>query len=593
MEVFMRGIAGFTSLRGQARGAREIVLSNMVQAVEHRGVGGEHYFDEAVALGNAVRKGHYAISFDGDLYNADELRRDLRRLGHRFESATDSEVAMCGYMEWNEACISRFNGVFAFAIWDAQSKKLFTARDRLAVKPLFFTALNDDIYFCSEIKGLLSLPDSKAEIDKQGLAEILALLPSRSPGFGIFKGIQELKSGYYLTWQNGVVNTHKYWGFESKPHDDNVEQTAEEVRHLFEKAVKMQLKSEAPFACLLSGGLDSSAITAIAAREFDKVDTYSFSYIDNDKNFVANNFQPNSDDEWAIKVAGELGTNHRILTADTADLIDNLYAAVRARDLPAMADIDSSLLYYCGKIQPNHSVILSGEGADEIFGGYPWFHNSADAQGFPWIRGLDDRLSFFKKELVQYSDCVNYQQQRYFEEIAKTPKLAGESAADAKIRELFYVNLHWFGANLIERTDRMSAAAGIDARMPFLDYELAEYVWNIPWNMKALDGREKGILRLALRGLLPDSVLERKKSPYPKTHNPIYFEAVKRELRKILDDSQSKIHLLIDKNAAYNLINGKCNMNIPFYGQLMNCPQICAWLLQLNFWLEDYKVEIV
>jgi len=595
----MSGIVGLTNLKHDTKERQHWIIHNMADKIRHRGIDGSLYLDQSIALENAQKLSDYIITFDGAIFNKKEVVQALQQLGYKFNDDSDAEIFLTAYIQWKEECLEHIDGIFAFAIWDAKNKKLFAARDRLGMKPFFFTVFDKDIAFCSEIKGLFALPNFKSEIDCDGLAEIMSLLPSRTEGFGIFKGIEELKAGYCLTWQDGEFVTRKYWDLVSKPHEDSISTTTEKIKELLKNAVLEQMSSGDDFATFVSGGLDSSCVTSFASSEYQNnkriLSTYSFDYVDNGKYFKSSLFQPNTDTDWATKVAAELNTNNKLLMADTDDLINNLERAVLARDLPGMADIDSSLLYFCSMVKGNGTnLVLSGECADEVFGGYPWFYSekSFEEDGFPWVRGTADRLKLFNSDIIAYSKPEEYQNNKYFGALSNVPKLPGEDKKETRIRELFYICLHWFGASLIERQDRMSACSGLEIRAPFADYKLAQYVWNIPWSMKSLNGREKGILRLAMKGEISDAVLERKKSPYPKTHNPSYYAAVKKLLEETINDTSNKITPLINKEAIESFLKND-ESDLPFFGQLMKNPQICGFLLQLNFWLKEYNVSIV
>ena len=604
MAIIMSGIVGFTNVdltqdtQGQA-------IRKMVRELKHRGSDGQEiWINEHIAMGCAyfgarqpfnrkIGERELVVTFDGAIYNGAELREEL---DFEFRGDSDVELVFAAYMQWGEECVGRLRGVFAFAIWDASERKLMIARDRIGVKPLFFTEFGGRLIWASEIKGILSYPEFEAVIDEEGIAEIFGLGPTRTPGSGVFSGIKELETGSYLTYSDGALQMKRYWELVSAEHGDDLGATAEKLRYLVKDSVVRHMGGGEPIASLLSGGLDSSAVSAIVAKEMgkEKLATYSFDYRGNDEHFMASTFQPDSDRKWAAEMSKWLGTEHKVLYADTGDLTGALYEAVKARDLPGMADIDSSLLYFCRELKRDYNVVLSGEGADEILGGYPWFHSAGgiENEGFPWIRGLAERVKFLQPEVMVGANVEAYVKRRYAEAIAKTPRLEGENERAARRRELFYLNLTWFAANLLERKDRMSMASGLEARMPFVDHELIEYVWNIPWTMKALGGREKGVLRLALKGILPESILERKKSPFPKTHNPEYERVVKRELMEILNDSNSRLNELVDRSYIEGHIAKKEKESTPFFGQLMGRPQLYAFLLQVNFWLEHYKVGV-
>ncbi|HEX3031725.1 MAG TPA: asparagine synthase C-terminal domain-containing protein, partial [Bacillota bacterium] len=387
----------------------------------------------------------------------------------------------------------------------------------------------------------------------------------------------------------------------SEPNKNDVETTVSTLRDLFTDTVNRQLVADVPVCTLLSGGLDSSAITTIAAAAFRKMGsgplhTYSIDYAENDLYFKSGEFQPNSDAEWVDYVSRYCGTEHHNVIVDTPELVDALMVAMRAKDMPGMADIDSSLYLFCSQIKEQATVALSGECADEIFGGYPWFHNqqALSSDLFPWCRDLSTRTSIFSPELIAMTKPREYMSRRYQETLAQVPALPGERPYDARIREMFYLNINWFMATLLDRKDRMSMATGLEVRVPFADHRLVEYAWNIPWQMKNLGGREKGVLRKALQGLLPEEVLYRKKSPYPKTHHPAYRAAVADKLLAILNDPASPLLPLINQAAIREMIDNRDgSFARPWFGQLMTDAQLFAFLLQTNAWLTEYRVSII
>lgn len=504
---------------------------------------------------------HYTICYNGELYNTEDIRKELLIKGYSFQGHSDTEVLLTSYMEWGEDCLQYLNGIFAFAVWDEKRNSLFIGRDRLGVKPLFYTEISTGFIFGSELKALLAHPNVKAELDREGLAEVFALGPSHTPGSGIFKGIKELRPGHALKFTQDGLKVWRYWNVKSEEHTDTFEETVEKVRFLFKDAVTRQLVSDVPLSTFLSGGVDSSAITAIASMEYKRtgkgpLHTYSIDYEGNDKFFKANEFQPNSDGVYIKKMTDTFGTIHHncIITQET--LADFLHEAVTVRDVPGMADVDSSLLWFCREIKKDFVVSLSGECADEIFGGYPWFRREADLQrgGFPWMRSIQERQNLLKDSWSNKLQLEDYMMDKYNQTIAETPKLAGESKEDAKRRELFYLNQLWFMTTLLERKDRMSMGASLEVRVPFADHRLVEYVWNVPWEMKNYMGREKGLLRKALEGILPDEVLYRKKSPYPKTHNPIYTKTVSDMLKSALADKSSVLYEFFDKESLTEII---------------------------------------
>jgi asparagine synthase (glutamine-hydrolysing) len=542
----------------------------------------------------------YTICYNGELYNTEDIRKELVEKGYRFQSHSDTEVLLTAYMEWKEQCVEYLNGIFAFAVWDESNEKLFIGRDRLGVKPLFYYEQEGNLIFGSELKALLAHPTVKPEIGLDGIAEVFGLGPSRSPGHGIFKGVKELRPAHALTFSRGGLRVWRYWNVKSKPHTDNVEETAEKVRHLFTDAVTRQLVSDVPVCTFLSGGVDSSAITAIASNAFEKegkgpLHTFSIDYEDNDKYFEANEFQPNSDQYWIQLMSNTFKTKHHSSIIKTDQLVEHLSDAVLARDLPGMADVDSSLLWFCKEIKQDFVVGLSGECADEIFGGYPWFHRPDDlaASAFPWMRSTELRVDLLQSHWQKKLKLSQYVQDRYDETVRETPVLEGESPEEAKRRELFYLNMIWFMTTLLDRKDRMSMGASLEVRVPFADHRLVEYVWNIPWDIKMYGNREKGILRKALEGTLPDDVLYRKKSPYPKTHNPLYTKAVKGWMEEILSKKSSALYQFFEAEKLKEIVKSEGEaFKIPWFGQLMTGPQLLAHLAQIHVWFETYGINV-
>ncbi|NLI13435.1 MAG: asparagine synthase (glutamine-hydrolyzing) [Peptococcaceae bacterium] len=544
----------------------------------------------------------YTVTYNGELYNTLELRHELEGLGNTFLTRnSDTEVLLMAYIQWGAACVERFNGIYAFAIWDEAEQCLFMARDRLGVKPLFYTRQGGVLVFGSELKALLAHPAVHPVVDAEGLAEIFVMGPSRTPGHGVYRGVFELRPGCCLIYGKNGSRLSRYWSLVSRPHIDDLDVTAARVRELFEDAVERQLVADVPVCAFLSGGLDSSAITAIAAAAFKRENTgllhsYSIDYAGNERHFRPDLFQPNSDADWSGRVADYLGTSHHVVEIDNYELADALLPAARANDLPGMADIDSSLYLFCREIKKEHTVALSGESADEVFGGYPWFHDRAAlrAKSFPWVRLLRERFKFFSPELVSLLQPEKYVEQRYQEALTEVPRLPGEEPFEARMREILYLNITRFMQTLLDRKDRMSMGVGLEVRVPFCDHRLVEYVWNIPWAIKNCDGMAKGILRRALGGMLPGDVLRRTKSPYPKTHNPEYLAAVREMVLDLLDDVNSPLLPLINAGEVRRLAESDGSLfDRPWFGQLMRGPQFLAFLIQVDAWLRTYKVSII
>jgi asparagine synthase (glutamine-hydrolysing) len=550
-----------------------------------------------------IRSGdkNFIMVYNGELYNTEDIRKELIARGHSFRSHSDTEVLLTSYIEWGGACLEKFNGIFAFAIWNEAEQTFFMARDRLGVKPLFYYQKGSTLLFASELKSLLAHPMVEPVIDAEGLAEIFVMGPSRTPGHGIFRGVKELLPGHYLFHNRDRLVSKPYWSLQSHPHQHDLETTTQSVRELFEDCVKRQLVSDVPLCTLLSGGLDSSAISAIAAMTYKEngmapLHTFSVDYKDNDIYFKTNEYQPNSDAPWIKRVSEYLDTVHHTITIDTPQLVEALKDAVRFRDLPGMADVDASLFLFCKEIKKEATVALSGECADEVFGGYPWFHRKElwSDNAFPWTRNTGMKLGFYTSQLKEILRAEEYMADRYQQALNEVPRLEGEDPGEAKVREMFYLNLTRWMPTLLDRKDRMSMGTGLEVRVPFCDHRLVEYVWNVPWSMKTYGDREKGLLRRALKGFLPDDVLTRKKSPYPKTHNPAYLQATKNWVMEILDHPNSPILPLVDaaKIREFAQQADLANVHMPFFGQLMNVPQWFAFLAQINTWMEQYKVRL-
>ncbi len=589
-------------------------LAAMMDAISHRGPDSAGTFlTHQAALGHrrltvvdpaggsqpmtrSIGSNTYTIVYNGELYNTPELRESLIQRGHTFFSHSDTEALLLSYIEWGPSCVEQLNGIFAFAIWDEKKQRIFLARDRMGVKPLFITRAGHALLFASEIKALLAHPQVHPVLDEGGLLELFALAPARTAGKTLFSGIEELRPGECMVHSPLGTYVHRYWQFKSAEHTDSLHDTTEKLRFLVTDSAKRQLVSDVPVCTFLSGGLDSSALSAIAAQSAGEKDgilrTFSIDYADNDKYFTRSVFQPSPDSDYIDIMRRHIGSDHITVTLDTPELVAALRDAMIARDLPGMADVDASLLLFCRQIKGYATVALSGECADEIFGGYPWFYREdlLNVDMFPWANSLELRRSVMSKALTRLK-IEDYAKSRYFDTVDETPALDGEKPLERRRRQMFYLNIKWFMANLLERKDRMSMACGLEVRVPYCDHRLAEYAWNIPWDVKNLGGMEKGILRLALKDLLPEAIYNRKKSPYPKTHNPEYTRLVSAALKDTLANPSAPIHALVDKKLVEEMLDS-LSIVTPWFGQLMTGPQLFAFLLQLNMWLEEYHVSI-
>ena len=534
------------------------------------------------------------LCYNGELYNTPALRRQVEARGVRLTTRTDTEVLLWQLILFGAQALEGLEGIFAFAFWDGRRRELLLVRDRFGVKPLFYARCGDTLLFGSEPKALFAYPGFDPRTDAESWQELLALSPARTPGHGVFAGLKELQGGHLLRFSGGEEQISPWFTLVSRPHTDSYEDTVVRVRELLVGAVRRQLVSDVPLATLLSGGLDSSLITAVAAGEREGLATYSFDYTDNARYFTPSAFQPDADQPWVERMTAACGTRHTTLTCPIPELATLLDQACAARDLPGMGDVDSSLLWFCREIRRSHTVVLSGECADEIFGGYPWFHRQEmlAADTFPWSRDFSPRLDVLRDEVVRRLGLEDYARWRYRQWVATTPRLEGEAPAEERCREMGWLNLHWFMANLLERKDRMSMWSGLEVRVPFCDHHLIQYVWNIPWEMKSRNGERKQVLRDAARGLLPEQVRTRPKSPYPKTHSPVFEALARRRLETILADKNAPLHAVADAGKLRAGLLADCgSYGRPWFGQLMAGPQMLSWLIQLNGWMECFGVE--
>ena len=539
----------------------------------------------------------YTIVYNGELYNTDEIRAELAALGHRFSGWSDTEVVLKSFIQWGENCVDRFNGIFAFAIWDAAEKRLFMARDRMGVKPFFYAVRGGTFIFSSEIKGLLAHPAVEPALDREGVLEVVLTGPGRTPGYGVFKGVEELRPGWRGWFDASGLRTERYWMLKAREHTDDFPTTVDTVRYLVTDAVQRQLVSDVPIGTFLSGGLDSGIICSIANLYMKErglpLHTFSVDYRDHLKYFHETKFQPTSDTVYIPKLRDWLGCESHMTVLDTLDLADGLYEAVDARDLPGMSDVDSSLIQFCKHIKKHVTVALSGECADEIFGGYPWYRDEKIrmAEGFPWAQSIQYRAGFLCPEYVQGLDAREYLMEKYRVTLADTDTLDSDSPVDKRMREMMRLNTDWFMQTLLDRKDRMSMYSALEVRVPFCDHRIAEYLYSVPWEWKDYRHYEKGLLREAMKDYLPHEILWRKKSPYPKTHNPGYMEEVSRRLRRVLADKDAPLLAIVRRDALERLLGD--DKAQPWYGQLMTTPQTIAYMLQVKKKKKKYNVQLV
>lgn len=609
----MCGIGGFVDYERDARRGGPI-LHGMKRTLTPRGPDAEGtYFDEDAALvhrrlividpegGKQPMHSpdrNTIIIYNGELYNTPELRTELMSRGHEFVGHSDTEVLLHAYLEWKTDAFSRLNGIFAFAIWEKRERRLTLCRDRLGVKPLFFAPIRNGLTFGSTIDTVLCHPEIEPALDEDGLRTLLLLGPARPPESGVFRQISSLMPGHFAVLTPKAFTDHTYWKLEAHEHEDDLPTTIERTHTLICDAARRQLVSDVPLACFLSGGLDSSILSMLAAKDYaargETLHTWSVDYRDNDKYFTKSIFQPNSDDSYIDQMVDFLSTHHHRVVLEPEALCAALLPATDARALPGMADVDSSLLLFCAAVKRGGTTVcLSGECADELFGGYPWYHREEILfeDTFPWSRSVGLRLGLLTPDAVRNGE--EFVHQHYRDTCARAPRLPSDDKKAARMREMFVLNLDWFMATLLDRKDRMSMYSGLEVRVPFCDHRIVEYAYNMPWDFKSLEGREKGIVRRAFADELPKEIVYRKKSPYPKTFHPVYTRLCADYVRRIFEDNTSVAASLFDRNAVQKLMQRPESLAEPWFGQLMRTPQIFAYIIQLDRWFRHYHVKIV
>jgi len=604
----MCGIAGILSSDIDLRGEK-LLVEKMGKTLKKRGPDAAGiYLTPEVALvhrrlsvidvengAQPMHFGKYVIVYNGEIYNTDEVRKELEGFGYKFDTHCDTEVVLKAYDKWGNESVKKLNGIFAYAIYDKKENSLFACRDRIGVKPFFYNKTKNTFSFASKIDTLLCQPYVKSAVDEEGLYEIFMLGPAKTIGKAIFKDICELPPAFCLTYKNGEIKTYPYWKLEAKEFDENEETAAEHTYLLVKDSIERQLVSDVPLATFLSGGLDSSIISKIASDKYKEsgktLDTYSVDYTDNDKYFKKSLFQPNKDSDYIDVISSYIGSNHHNIVLNNVDVANALEEAAIERGVPGFVDIDSSLMLFCKEVKKDFTVCLSGECADEIFAGYPWYHKKEILfeNVFPWARNTNIRQRILKNGFL--SDGEEYLQSAYKNTLKNISYLESDDKINKRMREMFVLNLNWFMQTLLARKDNMSMASSLEVRVPFCDYRLVEYAYNMPWNIKALDGREKGILRKAFENDLPKEIAWRKKSPYPKTHNPAYFARVKELLAIALTDKSTPLTDWIDIDNLYLLLRNPDSLPEPWYGQLMGIPQIAAYIYQIYAWIKHYNVE--
>ncbi|MGN0169339.1 MAG: asparagine synthase (glutamine-hydrolyzing) [Lachnospiraceae bacterium] len=535
------------------------------------------------------------IQFEGKIYNTQEVKTTLKELAIPCDDSVESMI-MGLYKAFGADMVSRLDGVFAFSLLDRKRETIYLFRDRVGVRTLYYTMVNGMLVYSSRLDKILAYPGVKAVLDQEGACELLGLGPARTPGKTPFKDIFELKPGTYVSYNGRTLQTVTYWKLSARRHEETEQETVLHARRLFEDAMEKQ-GSEADAGVLLSGGLDSSYVAAVHKRQCERgqkpLYTYSLDFPESRTYFAADEFQPELDRPYVDLMVKFLGSDHSYIWCALEEQLDGLIPAMRAHCLPCMADIQTTFDYFCREVGKERKILLTGECADEIFGGYPWFHmpELLNKDAFPWSPELSPRQMLLREDVKRKLRLEEYVDRKYQESLAGIDCPDWENEAEHRLRQKAYLTIQYFMQTLIRRTDIAAAGAGVDARVPFADYKLVEYAYNIPWSLKKKGGVRKYILRKMAANELPEAVYNRPKSPYPKNYDPAYQAFLCRRWKEeragdcpVLD--------LIDEKELQIFMDEKKDFTAPWFGQLMRGPQMLAYLLQMNAWLKEYNVEI-
>ncbi|MFJ9117161.1 asparagine synthase (glutamine-hydrolyzing) [Streptomyces sp. NPDC102394] len=541
--------------------------------------------------------GTVALVYSGETYNFTELRRELTGRGHRLTTQSDTEVVLHGYLEWGEDIAERLNGMYAFAVWDGRRDKLVMIRDRMGIKPFYYYPTPDGVLFGSEPKAILAHPLATARVAADGLRELFTMV--KTPGHAVWDGMAEVEPGTVVTVHRAGIDRRAYWQLETRPHTDDRDTTIATVRSLLDDIVRRQLVADVPRCTLLSGGLDSSAMTAIAARRLgeqgEKVRSFAVDFVGQADHFVADDLRGTPDTPFVHDVARTAHTEHQDIVLDAQTLADPDVRAkvVRARDLPAgLGDMDASLYLLFRAIRDQSTVALSGESADEVFGGYQQFFDeeARAAATFPWLvrfgRHFGEDAEILRPGLLDTLDLDGYIADGYRTAVAGIVRLDGESDFEYRMRQICHLHLTRFVRILLDRKDRASMAVGLEVRVPFCDHRLVEYVYNTPWALKSFDGREKSLLREATADLLPRSVYDRVKSPYPSTQDPKYAVALQDQAKDLLSRTTHPVFDLVDRDRLHRVAHRETAVSSQAGRRGLERA------LDLALWLDLYRPEI-
>lgn len=549
-----------------------------------------------------IRKGRHLMSA-ADVRSEGELmaaavgwirnRAQLaRELGYS-ECACPAELVIGAYRRWGAEYPEHIEGPLASMVIDRSAERLVAARDRMGERRLFYCRHGRTVAVADHPDALIESPYASRTVDADGLNELFALGPARTPGRTPYRDVKALEPGCMLAADRAGVQLRRYYAMEAYLNGDDADAAVAKVRGMLERAVDDVL----PFAgaAMLSGGLDSTALTALMHAAGHAPRTFSVDYAGDEEDFTGNVFQPERDREYAALAAELFSTEHTNIILGHGELCRSLGAAVDARGFPGMADIDSSLLLFARKFSGAAGNIVSGECSDEVFCGYPWFAEDKITldDGFPWSGSMELRRVILKKDVAEILKPDRYAFETFRDALETAPRVIGECEADAKLRALQWLCIRFFMSNLQERALCMCERSAVNVYTPFCDERLAEYVWNAPRDIKFLGGECKGLLRAAVKDLLPEKLLRRRKSPYPKVYSAQYTCNVKLAIMDMLNDSTAPVMKVLDADVIRQLNSSELPAGgLPWFGQLMSGPQMLAYIWQVNEWMRTRKVDI-
>ena len=547
-----------------------------------------------------ITKGRMTLCVRGAASSGGMLSMAVGRLRNRLaltealdceSAATDAHLVMAAYRKWGEDYPRHVEGPVVTCVMDVDEDALVLSRDRMGERPVFYATSGGSASFCDHPDMLLKAARAEPVVDADGLRELFGLGPARTPGRTYYRDILELEPGCALVIRGGETRIERYYRIEDRPHEDDASRTTARVRELLEGAVD----DVAPLtgAVMLSGGLDSTALTALLSRRVKGLRSFSVDYRDSAADFRGNAFRKELDAPYIQEAVRAFSTQHRDVILDQRDLAKGLARAVSLRGFPGMADIDASLMLLSEQISRYDRRVVSGECGDEVFGGYPWFRGEARLDGFPWSGSLELRESLLLPEVREKLNIREYVGDLFATRKALADPGPSYPERERRLRTMQRLCFEYFMTNLQERAVRMGEGAGIDILTPLCDERLAEYVYNVPWEMKFMNGQEKGLFRAAVSDLLPERLLRRTKSPYPKTCSPAFTQLVRRMAEEMLRDDDAPLFALVDRKKVRALVHSDLNpADTPWYGQLMAGPQLLGHLWQINRWMEERNIKI-